>query len=151
MLRKHSRYFDFAIILVMRLVIPPSKLTKLMLLTFYISALLVQVLVLIKVIPFNWVNGGMSATYAAQAVQSLVSILVIFGLYLFIRKIYQKPANATRRRRNILYIITLFWTLGLLMQLVGTAFEKYFLSLFLLIGVTSHIMLARLIRRHKTS
>ncbi|MFO0862190.1 MAG: hypothetical protein U0516_00490 [Candidatus Saccharibacteria bacterium] len=108
---------------------------------FYISALSVQFLVLLKVIPYYWVNGGKSASYESQLVQSLISIVIIFILYIFVWKLLYQKGLIKKWKLRALYVITFFWLLGFLMQLAGTEFERYFLSLFLLLGVVSHGML----------
>ncbi len=40
------------------------------------------------------------------------------------------------------YLITVFWLVGLFMQIVGTGFERYFLSLIILLGVVCYGILA---------
>jgi len=110
--------------------------------TFYISALSVQLLVVLKVIPYDWVNGGMSESYESQLVQSLVSLVVISVLFVFVWKLARQNGKVKRWKLRALYIITILWLLGLFMQIAGTEFERYFLSLSLLLGVVSHGILA---------
>jgi hypothetical protein len=47
------------------------------------------------------------------------------------------------RGRMFLSVLTIFWGIGLVMQLLGTAFERYVLSLVLLMGFITHFRLAR--------
>jgi len=109
---------------------------------FYISALSVQLLVVLKVIPYDWVNGGMSESYESQLVQSLVSLVIISVLFVFVWKLARQNGKVKRWKLRALYIITILWLLGLFMQIAGTEFERYFLSLSLLLGVVSHGILA---------
>ena len=113
---------------------------------FYISALSVQLLVVLKVIPYNWVNGGMSESYESQLVQSLMSLVIISALFVFVWKLARQNGKVKKWKLRALYIITILWLLGLFMQIAGTEFERYFLSLSLLLGVVSHGILAWRIR-----
>jgi uncharacterized membrane protein len=110
---------------------------------FYGLSILVQVLVLIKVIPYNWVNGGMSESYRAQALLSMFSIFIILMLAIFCRRILNSELKLKKWQNNVLYIIATLWFIGFIMQLVGTNFERYTLSLLLLLGAISHILLIR--------
>ena len=123
--------------------------TKLVLVLFYSAAILTQLLVLVKVIPYTSVNGGMSKSYSAQAVQSVISIFVLLLFGIFIWRVASKNTEVTTNKKYILYAITSFWLLGLLLQLLGTTFERYVLSFVLLPGVISHILLARNVRQQK--
>jgi len=109
---------------------------------FYISALSVQLLVVLKVIPYDWVNGGMSESYESQLMQSLVSLVIISALFVFVWNLARQNGKVKRWKLRALYIITILWLLGLFMQIAGTEFERYFLSLSLLLGVVSHGILA---------
>lgn len=113
---------------------------------FYISALSVQLLVVLKVIPYNWVNGGMSESYESQLVQSLMSLVIISALFVFVWNLARQNGKVKKWKLRALYIITILWLLGFFMQIAGTEFERYFLSLSLLLGVVSHGILAWRIR-----
>jgi hypothetical protein len=113
---------------------------------FYISALSVQLLVVLKVIPYDWVNGGMSASYESQLGQSLISIVIILILFIFVRKLVSHKGHVKKWKLRALYIISFFWLVGFIMQLAGAEFERYFLSLFLLLGVISHGILVLRVR-----
>jgi membrane-associated HD superfamily phosphohydrolase len=113
---------------------------------FYVSALLVQLLVVLKVIPYNWVNGGMSESYQAQLVQSLISLVIISTLFVFVWSLAHQNGKVKRWKLRALYIITILWLLGLFMQIAGTEFERDVLSLSLLLGVMSHGTLVLRIR-----
>ena len=122
------------------------RVLKRLIATFYVSALVVQLLVVLKVIPFDWVNGGMSKTYEIQLVQSLVSLVIISALFRFVWRLLCQDGNVKKWKLRALYAITAFWFLGLLMQIAGTEFERYFLSFSLLLGVVSHGILVSRIR-----
>ncbi len=120
-----------------------KNLTKSLVVFFYLSAFVIQLLVITKIIPYTWVNGGMSKSYAAQAIQSVISIFIMLVMFGFIWKNIIMPLGFQRWKLKLLYVITIFWALGFIMQIAGTTFERYFLSLFLLIGLVSHAMLVR--------
>ena len=115
---------------------------KQLIVIFYVSALLVQLLVVAKVVPYNWVNGGMSKSYEVQLVQSLMSLVIISVLFIFVLGLASQNGKVKQWKLRALYTITFFWLLGLFLQIAGTEFERYVLSLSLLLGVISHGMLA---------
>ena len=105
------------------------------------SDLMVQLLVLMKVIPYNWVNGGASDSYEAQAIQSIFSLMILSIIFVYVAADSKPQTNPMRQK--ILYAITLFWIVGLVMQLLGTTFERYFLSPVLLLAVVAHGLLVQ--------
>ncbi len=109
---------------------------------FYVSALFVQLLVVLKIIPYSWVNGGNSESYESQVMQSLISLVIITVLFVFMCRLARQDGKLKKWKLQALYIITIFWLVGLFMQIAGTEFERYFLSLILLLGVVSHGILA---------
>ena len=116
---------------------------------FYAAGVLVQLLVITKVIPYNWVNGGMTKSYKSQAAQSVVSILVIVGLYLYCRKLFVSKTALKKGHFRSIYVITFLWCAGFIMQLLGTTFERYIMSVVLLFGVAAHIMLIQNLKTSK--
>ncbi len=120
-----------------------NRKIKILICVFYVLSILVQILVLAKVIPYDWVNGRMSESYEAQAVQSIISILIILTIALFCRKILNLKSSPKKWQINTLYVITAFWTIGFIMQLLGTEFERYALSPLLLLGIVSHTLLIK--------
>lgn len=113
---------------------------------FYVSALIIQLLVVLKAIPYDWVNGGMSQSYESQLVQSLVSLVIISLLFTFVWKLVHESDKVKKWKLRVLNLITLFWLIGFFMQLAGTDFERYLLSLCLALGVVSHGILILRIR-----
>lgn len=75
---------------------------------FYVSALFVQLLVLLKVIPYDWVNGGMSESYKSQSIQSLISIVIISALFIFVWKLACQNGKVKKWKLRAIYIITFF-------------------------------------------
>ncbi len=49
---------------------------------FYFLAITVQTLVITKIIPYNWVNGGFSESYDAQLALSINSIVLLVVMFL---------------------------------------------------------------------
>lgn len=113
---------------------------------FYALGITVHVLVIAKVIPYTWVNGGRSASYQAQAGQSIVSIVLLGGLYLLVRKII---TSATHNKWHgiILYVLASLWGLGYVMQLLGSQFERFFMSFVLIFGFITHYIAAKIVGR----
>lgn len=119
-----------------------DRATLSLVLAFYTAALVTQILVIFKIIPYQWVNGGMSVSYDSQVVQSVVSIVMTLLLFVFVMRMVSLKGCLKVWQRRSLYVITAWWTLGLL-QLIGTPFERYVMSLVLLLGVVGHVILAR--------
>lgn len=111
------------------------------LITFYGAGISVHVLVLLKIIPFMWVNGGMSKTYEAQAAQSLVSIIVLSLLGWYVFRVSNNRRIAKKLHRGLLSVLVVFLSVGFFAQLYGTSFERYVMSWLLLIGIIAHAKL----------
>lgn len=122
---------------------PSYRTIRALILTFYSAALVTHILIIGKIIPYQWVNGGMSPSYEAQAVQSLVSLVITTLLFIFVWRMSGPKTNPKIWQRRALYIVTALWILGFLMQLIGTSFERYGMSIVLLVGVFGHIILIR--------
>lgn len=113
------------------------------LVVFYSAAILTHVLVIAKVIPYKLVSGGMTASYSAQAVQSAVSMLVIGLFFLFTWKLSDSLRKPKTWQRRLLWLLTASWVIGFIMQVLGTSFERYVLSVVLLVGIIGHVRLLR--------
>jgi hypothetical protein len=110
---------------------------------FYSLTILIHVLVISGIIPFTWVNGGRSESFATQLQLSIIStiISIIGGVFTLIvgGKLFYK---FKRGITVICWFFVVFWSFGFIQQLLGTPFEKMVCSLILLIGVISSLRLA---------
>jgi len=121
----------------------PEILIFLLAILFYMGGVLIHIFTITKVIPFNYINGGRSESYEVQAKQSKISIfiLLIGALYVLLGMLF--PSFKKSIAFMVLaFILALLWLLGTIMQLIGTKFERYYLSWVNLIGVLSHVELA---------
>ena len=114
-----------------------------MLLGFYVCSAAVHILVVAKVIPFDWIGGGRSESYRDQLAQSVVSLMILALLAVFVVKLTRRSGKMSSGQRIALNVLIGFWTLGLILQLVGTNFERYVLSVLLAEGVLSHWLFRR--------
>ncbi|MEE4662261.1 MAG: hypothetical protein V2J89_17460 [Halieaceae bacterium] len=110
---------------------------------FYILSILIHVLVIKKVIPYHYVNGGRSTSYEEQKDVSVKSIAVLLVLFLFVIIGLVFPST----KESFLYMIigftlTAFFMFGTIMQLLGSPFERYLVSIINLLGVLAHLGLA---------
>lgn len=109
---------------------------------FYLLSIIVHVLVIRKNISYTLVNGGRSPSYEAQAKTSMVSIIVlVIGLSILILYYIFPQISTSLVGMILMAILTLYWTLGFLMQLLGTWLEKRVISIILFLGVVSHLMI----------
>lgn len=110
---------------------------------FYSLTLLIHFLIISKSIPFTWVNGGRSESFAEQLPISVINILisiigVVFTLIVGRIKLYKYKRVIT----VICWFFVVLWSFGFIQQLFGTPFEKIVCSLVLLIGVISNLRMA---------
>ncbi|MCP1158191.1 hypothetical protein [Bacillus infantis] len=110
---------------------------------FYTLAILIHFLIISQSIPFTWVNGGRSESFAEQLPISVINIVIsIIGLvFTFIvgrTKLYKYKIGMT----VICWFFVVLWSFGFMQQLFGTPFEKIVCSLVLLLGVISNLRMA---------
>ena len=110
---------------------------------FYSLTLLIHFLIISQMIPFTWVNGGRSESFAAQLPISVVNIVisiigVIFTLIVGRMKRYKYKKGIT----VICWFFVVLWSIGFIQQLFGTPFEKMVCSFVLLIGMISNLRMA---------
>ncbi|MCM3634837.1 hypothetical protein [Paenibacillus camelliae] len=110
---------------------------------FYSLTILIHILIISKSIPFTWVNGGRSESFAEQLPISIVNFVisiigVVFTLIVGRIKRYKYKRGIT----VICWFFVVLWSLGFIQQLFGTPFEKMVCSLVLLIGVISNLRMA---------
>lgn len=110
---------------------------------FYVLVILLHVLIISGIVPFTWVNGGRSESFAAQLPISIINIIIaiVGGAFTLI-----VSGNKLRKHKRLISFVFWFfvalWSVGFIQQLLGTPFEKMVLSLLLLLGVISNLRLA---------
>ncbi|QVY61174.1 hypothetical protein [Cytobacillus gottheilii] len=110
---------------------------------FYSLTILIHFLIFSKSIPFTWVNGGRSESFAEQLPISVINTVVsIIGMFftLFVGKF--KQYKYKRGITIISWFFVALWSFGFIQQLFGTPFERMVISLVLLLGVISHLRMA---------
>ncbi|MCA1318956.1 hypothetical protein LC085_03455 [Bacillus tianshenii] len=110
---------------------------------FYSLTIFIHYLIISKSIPFTWVNGGRSESFAEQLPISVISIVisiigVVFTLIVGRIKLYKYKRGIT----VICWFLVVLWSFGFIQQLFGTPFEKMVCSLVVLIGVISNLRMA---------
>ena len=119
-----------------------TKALKLIISAYYLITILVHLLVLAKLVPYNWVNGGFSENYQAQAIQSIVSIMLLSLMFLFALNVLRTISTTQTWKRRLFYALTAFNVLSLVMQLMGTNFERFVLAPVVLAGLVLHLRVA---------
>ncbi|PLT29092.1 hypothetical protein [Peribacillus deserti] len=110
---------------------------------FYSLTILIHFLIISKSIPFTWVNGGRSESFAEQLPISVINVVisiigVVFTLIVGRIKLYKYKRGIT----VICWFFVVLWSFGFIQQLFGTPFEKMVCSLVLIIGVISNLRMA---------
>ncbi|WP_026560641.1 hypothetical protein [Bacillus sp. J37] len=110
---------------------------------FYSLTILIHLLIISKSIPFIWVNGGRSESFAEQLPISVINLVismigVVFTLIVGRIKLYKYKRGIT----VLCWFFVVLWSFGFIQQLFGTPFEKIVCSLVLLIGVISNLRMA---------
>ena len=119
------------------------KTAVLMGICFYSSTILLHVLIISSVIPYTWVNGGRSDSFATQLPISIISIIICIIGGVFTLVVGGNPLYKHKRLRTVLcWFVVVLWSFGFLQQLLGTPFEKMFCSLLLILGVISNLRMA---------
>lgn len=110
---------------------------------FYALVILIHILIIGKVIPYELVNGGRSASYEAQKKLSIISALIgVVGLgFIAYSQLFSEMITHWVYFIFVVFL-TLFWLLGFVMQLLGTRFEKMVMSFVNVLGVVVHLSLA---------
>ena len=110
---------------------------------FYSLTILINVLIISGIIPFTWVNGGRSESFATQLPISIANIIIsiiggVFTLIVDGNMLYKYKRGIT----IICWFFVVLWSFGFILQLLGTPFEKLICSLILLLGVISNLRMA---------
>ncbi len=114
-----------------------------LLFVFYIASVVVHFLVISRVITYTLINGGRSASYEAQVFQSTISLGILVILLLSAWLIARPKSQKRVWKARILYGLAVFWLIGLVQQLIGTPFERYVMTVLVIIGVIIHVRLAQ--------
>ena len=110
---------------------------------FYSLTILIHVLIISGIIPFRWVNGGRSETFATQLPLSIVSVIIAISGGVFTLIVGGKIFNKYKRTITVIcWFFVVLWSFGFIQQLLGTPFEKMVCSLILLLGVISNLRMA---------
>jgi hypothetical protein len=110
---------------------------------FYSLTIFIHFLIISKSIPYTWVNGGRSESFAEQLPISVInSVISIIGV-VFTLIVGRIKLNKYKRGITVLcWFFVVLWSFGFIQQLFGTPFEKMVCSLVLLIGVISNLRMA---------
>ncbi|WP_148358467.1 hypothetical protein [Peribacillus simplex] len=110
---------------------------------FYSLTISIHVLIINGIIPFTWVNGGRSESFATQLPISIINIIIsiIGGVFTLI---VGRNILYTYKRGIIIicWFFVVLWSFGFIQQLFGTPFEKMLCSLILFLGVISNLSMA---------
>lgn len=110
---------------------------------FYSLTILIHFLIISKSIPFTWVNGGRSESFAEQLPISVINIVISIIGVVFTLIVGRIKLNKYKRVITIIcWFFVVLWSFGFIQQLFGTPFEKMVCSLVLLIGVISNLRMA---------
>ncbi|MFC5735179.1 hypothetical protein [Cytobacillus gottheilii] len=110
---------------------------------FYFLTILIHFLIISKSIPFTWVNGGRSESFAEQLPISVINTVVsIIGMVFTLSVGEFKQYKYKRGITIICWFFVALWSFGFIQQLFGTPFERMVISLVLLLGVISHLRMA---------
>lgn len=109
--------------------------------------IILHILVIANIIPYSWVNGGRSESYAkAQQISmsSIIMTIINIGIALIASRIIQVKLN---KFWGIMLSAFLIVTLplsfvGVIQQFLGTPFEKYITSVITIIGFLADTRIA---------
>lgn len=112
-----------------------------------ILTIFIQLLVIFRLIPYKWINGGRIATYEAT-LQTSINGIIIFTVLILIALIACGVINFKWNNFTkiiftvLLWIVVAFACFGLIAQLLGTPFEKAVMSVICAISIIAGIRLA---------
>ena len=115
---------------------------------FYSFTVLIHVLVISGILPYTWINGGRSDSFSAQFQLSIISIIIcLLGGFFTLFAAKSKAGKCNRGITIICWFLVLLCFVGLIQQLLGTAFEKGVCSFIVLLGITANLRIAVEIRK----
>lgn len=108
---------------------------------------IVHFLVILKVIPFEMINGGRTLTYNDSVTTSVASIIILILLTIFVlissSIIKVSQSNTTKIIVKIgSWILVVYFALMCVMQFLGTSFEVFFMSIICIISFLSILRIA---------
>ncbi len=112
---------------------------------FFTMVLLIHILIIAKIIPFTWINGGRSESYEAQLQLSLSNFIIVFigYLYVFVNQRFQQ-LRSSKLFKVFKWITIIFWSVSLDSQFLGTSFEIFVMAPVVVFGIYVHFRIARL-------
>ena len=119
------------------------KTAVIMGLCFYFLTIFINVFIISGIIPFTWVNGGRSESFANQLPLSIINIMIsiIGGVFTLI--VGGNMLDKYKRGITVMcWFFVVLWSFGFILQLLGTPFEKMVCSFILLLGVISNLRMA---------
>lgn len=112
-----------------------------------ILVVIINLLVIFKLMPYTWINGAQTATYAITRHASLKSIqhcVIEFPIILVACEIFRVEWNDTTKKvfSILLWVFVGVNFLSLVMQLQGTLFQKCVMSVIYAVNIIMAIRLA---------
>ena len=112
--------------------------------TIISAVIIVHILILFQIIPFNWVSGGRLSTYELQRQVSILGIIILLftiPINLWASKVILKN-RLIILLKILLYILFVYFVISFFMQILGTLFEKIGMSILCLISSIMYLRLA---------
>jgi fumarate reductase subunit D len=109
-----------------------------------IVTIAVHLLVIQQIMPFTWINGGRSASFEIARQTSLISIVVLL-IIIFISLWASQIIHISKFKnllKVILWILFGYACLSIVMQFLGTTFEKCFTSILCILNAIVTFRLA---------
>jgi hypothetical protein len=104
----------------------------------------IHTLVILKVMSFAWINGGRSETFEIAKQTSTISIMILIVI-IFISLWACEIIHFTRFKKllsAILWIYFAYACIGIILQFLGTPFERFFTSILCIINAIAAFRLA---------
>lgn len=112
-----------------------------------VVTIVLHCLLILKVVPYTWVNGGRSASFEAGKKASIIGVVALLITITFVLIASNiMPINISgiwvSVRGIILWIVVGLMILSTIMQLLGTRFERYVMSIVVFILLISVLRMA---------
>jgi len=106
----------------------------------FLCTCLTHILVLCKVIPFNWIGGGRAETFEEARSMSAVSVAILLA-FTVITLLAGKRAVG-KVFRVVIWLIFAYMCVNIVLNFLGTAFEKSVMNILCLVAGASLFRLA---------